>query len=76
MPCHSGFIVSENVQDSGERRAPWRDPLSIGWEAHRHLMLLRLRWHDTAARRRHDGPDRRHGLVRLPHGLIRRGHSD
>jgi hypothetical protein len=24
---------------------PLRDPLSLGFEAHRQLMLLRLRWH-------------------------------
>ncbi|WP_146220983.1 hypothetical protein [Mycolicibacterium moriokaense] len=24
----------------------WRDPLSAGFRAHRHLLLLRLRWHE------------------------------
>jgi hypothetical protein len=24
----------------------WRDPLSVGFRAHRHLLLLRLRWHE------------------------------
>jgi hypothetical protein len=27
----------------------WRDPLSVGFEAHRGLMLLRLRWHASSA---------------------------
>ena len=27
----------------------WRDPLSAGFRAHRHLMLLRLRWHERRA---------------------------
>ncbi len=32
--------MSENKTDPA-----WRDPLSIGWQAHRGLLLLRLRWH-------------------------------
>ncbi len=28
-----------------------RDPLSVGFEAHRGLLILRLRWHERAARR-------------------------
>jgi hypothetical protein len=27
----------------------WRDPLSMGFRAHRHLLLLRLRWHERRA---------------------------
>jgi hypothetical protein len=27
----------------------WRDPLSAGFRAHRHLLLLRLRWHERRA---------------------------
>jgi hypothetical protein len=27
----------------------WRDPLSVGFRAHRHLLLLRLRWHERRA---------------------------
>jgi hypothetical protein len=23
----------------------WRDPLTLGFQAHRRLLLLRLRWH-------------------------------
>lgn len=30
----------------------WRDPLSLGWQAHRGVLLLRLRWHATSTRRR------------------------
>ncbi|EHI11283.1 hypothetical protein KEK_10328 [Mycolicibacterium thermoresistibile ATCC 19527] len=29
----------------------WRDPLSLGWQAHRGLLLLRLRWHASSSRR-------------------------
>lgn len=36
----------------------WRDPLSLGWQAHRGLLLLRLRWHEAAPRLR--GPLKRH----------------
>ncbi|BBZ65861.1 hypothetical protein MINS_12900 [Mycolicibacterium insubricum] len=28
----------------------WRDPLTLGWQAHRGLLLLRLRWHESAQR--------------------------
>ncbi|MCI4675757.1 hypothetical protein [Candidatus Mycolicibacterium alkanivorans] len=28
-----------------------RDPLSVGFEAHRGLLILRLRWHERSARR-------------------------
>ncbi|MGB8404005.1 MAG: hypothetical protein WCE30_08070 [Mycobacterium sp.] len=28
---------------------PLRDPLSLGFQAHRQLMLLRLRWHGRRA---------------------------
>lgn len=35
----------------------WPDPLSMGFEAHRRLLLLRLRLHGSAARRE------RHGLL-------------
>ncbi|WP_161976398.1 hypothetical protein [Mycolicibacterium sp. CH28] len=29
----------------------WRHPLSLGFEAHRGLLLLRLQWHERAIRR-------------------------
>lgn len=35
--------MSENKTE-----AAWRDPLSIGWQAHRGLLLLRLRWHSRS----------------------------
>jgi hypothetical protein len=38
--------VTQNHTES-----PWRDPLSIGWQAHRRLLLLRLRWHASSRRR-------------------------
>ncbi len=42
--------MSENGTDS--RNDPrWRDPLSLGWQAHRRLLLLKLRWHQSSARR-------------------------
>ncbi|CAJ1508486.1 hypothetical protein [[Mycobacterium] burgundiense] len=46
--------MSENLHMPTEahRKAPWRDPLSIGWQAHRRLLLLRLHWHDSSSRRR------------------------
>lgn len=34
---------SDAENPAGSR--PWRDPLSLGFEAHRGLLLLRLRWH-------------------------------
>ncbi|HEX7824986.1 MAG TPA: hypothetical protein VF477_08800 [Mycobacterium sp.] len=35
------------------RGAPaWRDPLSLSFEGHRRVLLLRLRWHASAADRR------------------------
>ncbi|WP_163742385.1 hypothetical protein [Mycolicibacterium fallax] len=30
----------------------WPDPLSLGWQAHRGLLLLRLRWHQSSPRLR------------------------
>ena len=37
--------------------ATWRDPLSVGFEAHRRLLLLRLRLRGNSAKRI------RHGLI-------------
>jgi len=39
--------VSENKTEPA-----WRDPLSVGWQAHRRLLMLRLRWHASSSRRR------------------------
>jgi hypothetical protein len=30
----------------------WRDPVGLGFHAHRGVLLLRFRWHDSAAKRR------------------------
>jgi len=38
------------------RHAGWRDPLSVGWRAHRQILMLRFRWHE---RRRAPHRDRR-----------------
>ncbi len=48
------------MQYSAERRTPWRDPLSMGWQAHRRILLLRLRWHSSATSRRDGGIMRPH----------------
>ena len=37
--------------------AKWRDPLSVGFEAHRRLLMLRLRLRGNTAKRR------RHGML-------------
>lgn len=49
------------MQYSAGRRTPWRDPLSMGWQAHRRILLLRLRWHSSATNRRDGGIMRSHG---------------
>jgi hypothetical protein len=36
----------DSALDSQAAAAVWRDPLSVGWRAHRNLLLLRLRWHE------------------------------
>ena len=39
-------------------RRAWVDPLALGFQAHRQLMLLRLRWHGRRLDTRPDGqPD-------------------
>jgi len=55
-----------DVHTEPEAKAPtpaWRDPLSAGFRAHRHLLLLRLRWHERRAVDESDqGPlQRNHG---------------
>ncbi|MBS1691314.1 MAG: hypothetical protein JST91_03740 [Actinobacteria bacterium] len=37
--------MKETPQSPHRGAAGWRDPLSLGFEAHRGLLLLRLRWH-------------------------------
>jgi hypothetical protein len=49
--CHSGVIVNEHGTAPEPPRSR-RDPLSLGFEAHRGLLLLRLRLRDAATARR------------------------
>jgi hypothetical protein len=44
---HNGGVQSET--GSKGHTPAWRDPLSAGFRAHRHLLLLRLRWHERRA---------------------------
>src|SRR3954469_14583710 len=53
--CHNGKTMIERKTPSGSRN--WADPLSMGFEPHRRLLLLRLRLRGSAARRE------RHGLL-------------
>ena len=48
-------MTTEQKTAGGSRS--WADPLSMGFEAHRRLLLLRLRLHGNAANRG------RHGLL-------------
>jgi hypothetical protein len=48
-------MTTERKTSAGSRG--WSDPLSMGFEAHRRLLLLRLRLRGSAARRE------RHGLL-------------
>ena len=48
-------MTSEPNSPDGARN--WSDPLSMGFEAHRRLLLLRLRLRGSAAKRG------RHGLI-------------
>ena len=56
MQCHNGLIMTTERKTSGGPRN-WSDPLSMGFEAHRRLLLLRLRLRGSAAKRE------RHGLL-------------
>jgi hypothetical protein len=56
MECHNGHIMTTERKTSGGPRS-WSDPLSMGFEAHRRLLLLRLRLRGSSARRE------RHGLL-------------
>ena len=48
-------MTTEHKTSGGSRN--WSDPLSMGFEAHRRLLLLRLRLRGSAAKRE------RHGLL-------------
>jgi hypothetical protein len=39
----------------------WRDPLSVGWRAHRNLLMLRLRWHERRTVDSDQSLERNHG---------------
>ncbi|MGY4649864.1 hypothetical protein [Mycobacterium sp. URHB0021] len=41
----------DSDRESSVRTPVWRDPLSVGWRAHRNLLMLRLRWHERAQTR-------------------------
>ncbi|MCV7413792.1 hypothetical protein [Mycolicibacterium litorale] len=43
--------------DVDSRTPAWRDPLSIGWRAHRQILMLRFRWTERRhASSRHGRP--------------------
>lgn len=46
-------MTTERKTSGGARN--WSDPLSVGFEAHRRLLLLRLRLRGSTAKRRHHG---------------------
>ncbi|MDR3660613.1 MAG: hypothetical protein P4L86_09485 [Mycobacterium sp.] len=37
--------MDTDTDRSAAGRRSWADPLALGFQAHRQLMLLRLRWH-------------------------------
>jgi hypothetical protein len=47
-------IGTDNRGQSAGRRT-WPDPLALSFQAHRQLMLLRLRWHGRRLDTRPDG---------------------
>jgi len=53
----NGRMDTDTGRGTQGRRA-WADPLALGFQAHRQLMLLRLRWHGRRLDTRPDGqPD-------------------
>jgi len=50
MPIRRSCATVENIVTENYTEPAWRDPLSIGWQAHRRLLLLRLRWHASSKR--------------------------
>jgi hypothetical protein len=59
---HNGVM---DAPDERFRTSAWRDPLSMGWSAHRQLLMMRLRWHE----RRDAAPTRRRPLSQLTQRL-------
>jgi hypothetical protein len=51
VPNRRSHATVECIVTQNHTESPWRDPLSIGWQAHRRLLLLRLRWHASSRRR-------------------------
>ena len=41
----AGMEADRATDRASTAARPLRDPLSLGFQAHRQLMLLRLRWH-------------------------------
>jgi hypothetical protein len=59
-----GTMGDVHTEPEAKAHTPvWRDPLSAGFRAHRHLLLLRLRWHE---RRVADESDRYSGITVSP----------
>jgi hypothetical protein len=54
-----------DVDPDWTRTPGWRDPLTVGWRAHRGILMLRLRWHE----RRDTGPAHRRPLSQLSQRL-------
>jgi len=53
----NGRMDTDTGRNTPGRRV-WADPLALGFQAHRQLMLLRLRWHGRRLDTRPDGqPD-------------------
>lgn len=50
MDTHEQSAETPNAPAAGG----WRDPLALGFEAHRGLLLLKLRLHASADRRKSD----------------------
>jgi hypothetical protein len=66
MRRHNGNVHTE--AEANGHTPVWRDPLSAGFRAHRHLLLLRLRWHEhrMAADQSQDGDGSANTAAVLP----------
>jgi hypothetical protein len=60
MPNGRSRATVEDIVTENRTEPAWRDPLSVGWQAHRRLMMLRLRWHESSGRRTADPGERAH----------------
>lgn len=52
QPVPAGWHSGGVAQLRRTRSGAWRHPLSLGFEAHRGVLLLRLRWHERNHQRR------------------------